>query len=92
MNYTVHLQTEARPAALERLLRVIRHRQFEVRTLNMEASTDNRRLTVQVTVKSERPIDQLRNQLMKLNDILWVDTAQDLPHHMLAETAEKRPQ
>ena len=92
MNYMVHLQTEARPASLERLLRVIRHRQFEVRTLNMEESADRRRLTVQVTVKSERPIDQLRNQLMKLNDVLWVEMAQDLSHDMLPETGEKRSQ
>ena len=92
MNYMVHLQTEVRPASLERLLRVIRHRQFEVRTLNMEESADRRRLTVQVTVRSERPIDQLRNQLMKLNDVLWVEMAQDLPRDMLAETGEKRSQ
>ena len=92
MNYTVYLQTEAQPAALERLLRVVRHRQFELRSLNMEASADRQRLTVRVSVKSDRPIDHLRNQLMKLNDVLWVKMAQDLSHDILAETGEKRSQ
>ncbi len=78
MNYTVYLQTAARPAALERLLRVIRHRQFELRSLNMQAGADRPILTVQVTVKSDRPIDQLRNQLMKLNDVVSVEWEQDL--------------
>ena len=84
MNYTVYLQTEAQPAALERLLRVVRHRQFELRSLYMETSADRRRLTVRVSVKSERPIDQLRNQLMKLNDVLWVKPAQELSHDILS--------
>ena len=92
MNYTVYLQAEAQPAALERLLRVVRHRQFELRSLNMEASADRRRLTIRVSVSSERPIDQLRNQLMKLNDVLWVELAQELSHDILAETGEKRSQ
>jgi acetolactate synthase II small subunit len=83
MNYTVYLQTEAQPAALERLLRVVRHRQFELRSLNMEASADRQRLTVRVSVKSDRPIDHLRNQLMKLNDVLWVKMAQDLSHDIV---------
>jgi acetolactate synthase II small subunit len=92
MNYTVYLQTEAQPAALERLLRVVRHRQFELRSLNMEASADRRRLTVRVSVNSERPIDHLRNQLLKLNDVLWVKLAQELSDDVLAETGEKRSQ
>ncbi len=90
MNYTVYLQAEARPAALERLLRVVRHRQFELRSLNMEASSDRRTLTVRVSVHSKRPIDHLRNQLMKLNDVLWVELAQELSHDVVAETGEKR--
>ena len=88
MNYTVYLQTEAQPAALERLLRVVRHRQFELRSLNMEVSSDRRTLTVRVSVNSERPIDHLRNQLMKLNDVRWVE----LSHDILLETVEKRLQ
>lgn len=90
MNYTVYVQTEARPAALERLLRVVRHRQFELRSLNMEANTDRRIMIVRVTVESERPIDHLRNQLMKLNDVLGVEMGADLPHHLTAEAEEKR--
>ena len=90
MNYTVYVQTEARPAALERLLRVVRHRQFELRSLNMEANADRRILIVRVTVESERPIDHLRNQLMKLNDVLGVQMGADLPHDLMAEAKEKR--
>ncbi len=92
MNYTVYLQAEAQPAALERLLRVVRHRQFELRSLNMEASSDRRTLTVRVSVNSERPIDHLRNQLMKLNDVRWVERSQDLPRGVIVETAEKQSQ
>lgn len=74
--HTLFLQAQSQPAVLERLLRVVRHRRYDLRSLAVNPSADHGNLDITLTVSSERPILQLRNQLYKLNDILRVDVQQ----------------
>lgn len=70
-NYTLTLSANKRPEVLERLLRVIRHRGFEVVTLNVE----NRDNLVQfhTMLQSTRDISLLVHQLVKLPDVISVE-------------------
>ncbi|WP_305798262.1 acetolactate synthase 2 small subunit [Moritella sp. F3] len=54
---------------LERVLRVIRHRGFRVRTMNSEQMNDCNSIKITVTVSGERGIDLLTKQLDKLFDV-----------------------
>ncbi len=73
MNHTIYIQTKDRTAGLERLLRVVRHRGFEVRSLDMRPSQKPGHLNVTATVNSNRSIDLLLNPLMKLYDVVTVE-------------------
>lgn len=57
-----------RPETLERLLRVVRHRGFEVLALHVESQAQT--LTLAFTVQSERDITLLYHQLEKLPDVI----------------------
>ncbi|MBF0784569.1 acetolactate synthase 2 small subunit [Muribacter muris] len=66
--YQLEIKANKRPEVLERLLRVIRHRGFEV--CHLTAEVDENRVTVQVTVQSERERALLVHQLIKLPDVM----------------------
>ncbi|MGX3021341.1 acetolactate synthase 2 small subunit [Ursidibacter sp. B-7004-1] len=66
--YDLTIQANKRPEILERLLRVIRHRGFEVITL--QTQTENNIIELKVKVQSERAIELLLNQLVKLPDVV----------------------
>ena len=66
-NHTLSIQATKRPETLERLLRVIRHRGFEVLSLNTENKGSI--ITFNVTVQSVRAIELLIHQLEKLPDV-----------------------
>ncbi|PJG83627.1 acetolactate synthase 2 small subunit [Caviibacterium pharyngocola] len=59
-----------RPETLERLLRVMRHRGFEV--IKLQTETQDQRIYLQLRLQSEREIDLLRNQLAKLPDVFEI--------------------
>lgn len=65
--YDLTVQANARPETLERLLRVIRHRGFEVLDLNAQKS--NQTLTLNLKLQSIRPLSLLTTQLEKLFDV-----------------------
>ena len=67
---TIHAQF--RPELLERVLRVVRHRGFQLCSINMESQVDCQDLCITVTVASERPIQLLHTQLAKLSDVTHV--------------------
>ncbi|MCQ9123906.1 acetolactate synthase 2 small subunit [Rodentibacter caecimuris] len=67
-NYQIELNARHRPEVLERILRVIRHRGFTVTTMQMELIEDKVRL--KITVKSDRTLNLLVNQLVKLPDVI----------------------
>lgn len=68
--YQFVIKANKRPETLERLLRVIRHRGFEV--LSLHAENDGSEITLKVTVQSEKAVELLFNQLVKLPDVLTI--------------------
>lgn len=69
-----HLTIEARfrPEVLERVLRVTRHRGFQVCAMNMVLADATDRVNIELTVSSLRPVQQLFSQLTKLIDVVSV--------------------
>lgn len=65
--YNLTVEANARPETLERLLRVIRHRGFDVLDLNAQKS--NQTLTLTLKLQSMRPLSLLTTQLEKLFDV-----------------------
>ncbi|OLV26495.1 acetolactate synthase 2 small subunit [Haemophilus parainfluenzae] len=68
--YTFDLIAQHRPEVLERVLRVIRLRGFTV--TNMDMSLVDTQVQLKITVKSDRTLDLLVNQLAKLPDVLEI--------------------
>ena len=68
--YTFELTAQHRPEVLERVLRVIRLRGFTV--TNIEMTLVDTQVRLKITVKSDRTLDLLVNQLAKLPDVLEI--------------------
>ncbi|ABY68704.1 acetolactate synthase 2 small subunit [Actinobacillus pleuropneumoniae] len=69
--YDLTLKAEKRPETLERILRVVRHRGFEVLTLN--ARNNGNQFEIALSVQSERAIELLTHQLSKLIDVTIIE-------------------
>ncbi len=67
MMHTFNVTVADKPAVLERILRVTRHRGFTLQSLNAETSNDE--IIINLSVDGERPASQLYNQLNKLYDV-----------------------
>ncbi|CDG23131.1 Acetolactate synthase isozyme 2 small subunit [Xenorhabdus poinarii G6] len=61
------------PEILERILRVTRHRGFQIYALNMDHITDSDNVSIELTVTSQRSVNLLFSQLMKLVDVAGVE-------------------
>ncbi|MEE3652578.1 MULTISPECIES: acetolactate synthase 2 small subunit [unclassified Brenneria] len=72
--HQLSIQARFRPEILERVLRVVRHRGFQICAMNMVHTTNtDDHINIELTVASHRPIDLLSAQLSKLLDIAYVD-------------------
>ncbi|WGE91463.1 acetolactate synthase 2 small subunit [Actinobacillus genomosp. 1] len=69
--YDLTLKAEKRPETLERILRVVRHRGFEVVTLN--AQNNGNQFEITLSVQGERAIELLTHQLSKLIDVTVIE-------------------
>ena len=69
------ISARPRPEVVERVLRVVRHRGFQLCSINMESAVDCQELSLTVTVASIRPIESLQAQLAKLIDVMQVEVA-----------------
>ncbi|MEG9498797.1 acetolactate synthase 2 small subunit [Mannheimia indoligenes] len=69
--YQLTLKANKRPETLERILRVIRHRGFEVKSLKVEAN--NATFELELTLVSQRQISLLTYQLEKLFDVIEIN-------------------
>ena len=69
--YKFELTARHRPEVLERILRVVRHRGFTVTAMEMALIESEVRL--KISVKSDRTLDLLVNQLVKLPDVLTIN-------------------
>jgi len=65
--YDLTITAEKRPETLERILRVVRHRGFEI--LNMTVNSDAQHFEMTFNVQSTRAIELLTHQLSKLIDV-----------------------
>ena len=70
MEHQIDLTAQHRPEVLERILRVVRHRGFTVTQMDMQLIDDKVRL--KFTVKSDRTLDLLVNQLEKIYDVVEI--------------------
>ena len=68
MEHKIELTAQHRPEVLERILRVVRHRGFTVTQMDMQLIDGKVRL--KFTVKSDRTLELLVNQLEKLPDVI----------------------
>ncbi|MGY5959062.1 acetolactate synthase 2 small subunit [Kosakonia sp. BK9b] len=76
MQHQVAVEARLNPETLERVLRVVRHRGFQVCAMNMETDSDARHINIELTVASPRPVELLFSQLSKLVDVARVDIRQ----------------
>ena len=73
MRHQVLVQARQRPEILERILRVVRHRGFQITAMNMAQENDDK-IQLHLTVVSERPLYLLTSQIDKLMDVEYVDS------------------
>ena len=73
LQHQLAIQARFRPEVLERVLRVIRHRGFQVCAMNMAQMLDSDSVNIELTVSSQRPINLLSSQLSKLMDVACVE-------------------
>ena len=76
MQHQLALQARFRPETLERVLRVVRHRGFQVCSMNMASAGNPENIHIELTVASPRPIELLFSQLSKLVDVACVEVQQ----------------
>jgi acetolactate synthase, small subunit (EC 2.2.1.6) len=72
MQHQLAVQARFNPGTLERVLRVVRHRGFQICAMNMEAASDAQNINIELTVASPRPVELLFSQLSKLVDVASV--------------------
>lgn len=73
-SHALVIETTPRPEVMERVLRVIRHRGFDISAMNMEQMNDCQNLKIAVTVSGERAVELLNKQLAKLIDVVDIQS------------------
>lgn len=71
MKHRLAIYTDRHPEALERVLRVTRHRGFELLDLLTSVTEDS--YAVKLEVKGDKPIHLLTTQLAKLFDVKGIE-------------------
>lgn len=69
MKHFFHVQAQNQPAALERLLRVTRHRGFTVSAMEVRLQEPTDCLDITLTVEGDRPVHTLAHQINKLAEV-----------------------
>ena len=67
--HNLTITAKQQPVVMERLLQVTRYRGFNVVGMTMFELTELGELTIKLSVVSDKPIDNLKNQLLKIIDI-----------------------
>jgi acetolactate synthase regulatory subunit len=81
MQHQVAVQARFNPETLERVLRVVRHRGFQICSMNMETATDAQNINIELTVASPRPVELLFSQLTNWSTLPMLPSARAQPHH-----------
>ncbi|MCC2606565.1 acetolactate synthase 2 small subunit [Planctobacterium marinum] len=78
MQYQIELQLHNQPAVLERVLQVVRYRQFHLEGMQMQPEGQDK-LTVQLKVSGQHSINILTSQLNKLYDLARLTIQHEMP-------------
>ncbi|MFU9137557.1 acetolactate synthase 2 small subunit [Erwinia tasmaniensis] len=84
MQHQLSIEARFRPEILERILRVIRHRGFQICTMNMATETGSDNINIEMIVASLRPVELLSTQLTKLMDVASVQIQQQTTQQISA--------
>ena len=76
MQHQVAVEARFNPETLERVLRVVRHRGFQVCSMNMAAASDAQNINIELTVASPRSVDLLFILFFFLLDVAHVAICQ----------------
>jgi acetolactate synthase II small subunit len=68
-HYQLTIKADDKQVVLERILQVTRYRGFLIEGINARVNTGTNIGTIELMVRSERPIDLLVDQINKLIDI-----------------------
>ena len=82
--HQLSIEARFRPEILERILRVVRHRGFQVCAMNMASAADAENINIEMTVASQRSVDLLSSQLSKLMDVACVEIQQQTSQQIRA--------
>lgn len=75
MIHTVEIDAVNRASVVERIMRVTRHRGFNLQQMSLNTYADDSKCRVSVTVNSDRSINLLLTQFAKLVDVVEVELA-----------------
>ena len=70
--YALRIECHKKPEVMERILRMVRHRGFELQSINMSHSDCGGKVHADVTVSGHQPLNFLTSQIEKLYDVLSV--------------------
>ena len=84
IQHQLSIQARFRPEMLERVLRVVRHRGFQVCAMNMSPMINAENINIELTVASLRPVELLFSQLSKLVDVGRVEIQQQTTQQIRA--------
>ncbi|MCR3755590.1 MAG: Acetolactate synthase isozyme 2 small subunit [Sodalis sp. Psp] len=76
MQHSLSIEARFRPEVVERILRVVRHRGFELCMLNMTPRREAESINIRLIVTSKRSVDLLSAQLRKLMDVACIEIQQ----------------
>lgn len=82
--HQLSIEARFRPEILERILRVVRHRGFQVCAMNMASAVNVGNINIEMTVASQRSVDLLSSQLSKLMDVACVEIQQQTTQQIRA--------
>ncbi|MBP2195630.1 acetolactate synthase 2 small subunit [Pantoea cypripedii] len=82
--HQLSIEARFRPEILERILRVVRHRGFQVCAMNMASAANAENINIEMTVASQRSVDLLSSQLSKLMDVACVQIQQQTTQQIRA--------
>nr|WP_024966129.1 acetolactate synthase 2 small subunit [Pantoea sp. IMH] len=84
MQHQLSIEARFRPEILERILRVVRHRGFQICAMNMASGTNADNINIEMTIASPRSVDLLSTQLSKLMDVAYVQIQQQTTQQIRA--------
>ena len=84
MKYCFTLNLTDSPSIMERILRTVRHRGFNLTAMNL--TTDRGTMDLNICVESDLPAHLIYNQLAKLHDVVHISSWE--PERMQLQTAD----